>query len=393
MILELRAALGAAGRAGAADEPPRPKPCLHWRRETGLLDRALRARVRPLAGASRPPSSRPSRARRSTGDARPLRRPRLDDDGDDDDRADHDHDAPPSEAVIAAGVTIARRRRRQADPGPGDAAVQARFDAAARRCRRAPRYSPHRAALRRRRADQARRRARARRRRGDRRAARRHVEGAQVRQRYVKRARRDAFDRRSTSTLTLQGLRDNRRGSRRTCRPRAAAARPAVAAIVAALRTHKRTPVRSCSSGSSRRGDARTTSGRSIVIQRGSNRLDLFRRHAPRAQAFGVATGQSHLPDAARPLLDRRQVAATRGGTRRTPPGRRARSRPARPGQPARHALDGPLRAGRRHPRHARRLPRSATRPRTAASACTSRDAEWLFNHVDIGTTVYIVSA
>ena len=64
---------------------------------------------------------------------------------------------------------------------------------------------------------------------------------------------------------------------------------------------------------------------------------------------------------------------------------------PPGPGQPARHALDGPLRARRRHPRH-------ATSPGSigysASHGCIRMqvpDAEWLFDHVDVGTTVFIV--
>ena len=78
------------------------------------------------------------------------------------------------------------------------------------------------------------------------------------------------------------------------------------------------------------------------------------------------------LPDAARALADRRQVAEPWWYPPDSAVGQGGEAGPAGPGQPARHALDGPVGLGRRHPRHARRRPRSATPPRTAASACTS---------------------
>ncbi len=69
---------------------------------------------------------------------------------------------------------------------------------------------------------------------------------------------------------------------------------------------------------------------------------------------FGVATGQSRYPDPARQVPDRRQVAQPVVVSAASDWAEGRGADPARPGQPARHALDGPLGAGRRHPRHPR---------------------------------------
>ena len=53
---------------------------------------------------------------------------------------------------------------------------------------------------------------------------------------------------------------------------------------------------------------------------------------------------------------------------------------PPGPGQPARHALDGHLRARTSASTARPTPPRSATRPRTAASGCCIPQAEWLFD-------------
>ena len=115
----------------------------------------------------------------------------------------------------------------------------------------------------------------------------------------------------------------------------------------------------------------RATFGAVIVIRRGSNGLSLY-EGMKLQPTFRVATGESSLPDPARPLRDCRHVeesvvvpAALRLGE-----GREAD--PARSGQPARHALDGDL---RRPPSASTARPtphRSATPSRTAASACRS---------------------
>ena len=90
-------------------------------------------------------------------------------------------------------------------------------------------------------------------------------------------------------------------------------------------------------------------------------------------RTFVVATGQAVYPTP----LGRFQIVVKWKDPWWYPPNspwaKGAKPIPPGPGQPARHALDGPLGAGCRHPRDARRRPRSATRPRTAASGCTSR--------------------
>ena len=119
-----------------------------------------------------------------------------------------------------------------------------------------------------------------------------------------------------------------------------------------------------------------------IVINRGANTLSLYHGIKP-WKTFRVATGQSAYPTP----RGRFDIVVKWANPWWYPPqlgvGRGLEPDPARPGQPARHALDGPLRAGRRHPRHARTRAASATASRTAASACSIPQAEWLFDHVD----------
>ena len=64
---------------------------------------------------------------------------------------------------------------------------------------------------------------------------------------------------------------------------------------------------------------------------------------------------------------------------------------PARPVEPARDALDGAQRAGRRHPRHRRAPRRSATARSHGCIRMHIPEAEWLFEHVDVGTPVVIL--
>ena len=64
----------------------------------------------------------------------------------------------------------------------------------------------------------------------------------------------------------------------------------------------------------------------------------------------------------------------------------------AGPGQPARDALDGHSLAGRRHPRDAD----DGSIGYSLSHGCIRMpipQAEWLFNHVDVGTPVFIVAA
>ena len=80
-----------------------------------------------------------------------------------------------------------------------------------------------------------------------------------------------------------------------------------------------------------------------------------LQRACASSAAFGVATGQSAYPTPLGRLHDRRQVAEPVVVPAELAVGEGREAGPAGAGQPARHALDGPLRARRRHPRHARR--------------------------------------
>ncbi len=89
-----------------------------------------------------------------------------------------------------------------------------------------------------------------------------------------------------------------------------------------------------------------------IVIHRGINRLYLY-NGTRLARVFPVATGQAQWPTPLGHFADRRQaeepvvVPADPGLV-----GGRGTACPARPRQPARHALDGTERARRGYPRH-----------------------------------------
>ena len=129
-----------------------------------------------------------------------------------------------------------------------------------------------------------------------------------------------------------------------------------------------------------------------IVIRRGSNRLYLYKGCALRARLRGRHRPVG-LPDAARPVPDRRQVTATRGGTRRTRRGRRARSR-SRRARATRSARAGW--ACRASGVGIHGTPDDASIGYSASHGCIRMhipDAEWLFNHVTVGTTVFIVAA
>ena len=111
--------------------------------------------------------------------------------------------------------------------------------------------------------------------------------------------------------------------------------------------------------------------GAVVVIYRGSNELHLYKGSEP-WRTFGVATGQSIYPT---PLGDWHVVDMQRNPWWRPPDSPWAQGLkpiPPGPGQPARHALDGPRRARASACTARRTLRRSATPPRTAASACAS---------------------
>ena len=165
---------------------------------------------------------------------------------------------------------------------------------------------------------------------------------------------------------------------------------PALASIFDALVANSRDPVKLRVRALLPKVTPRTV-GPVIVIRRGSNRLYLY-VGMRLWRTFGVATGQSAYPTP----LGRWSVVVKWRNPWWYPPNSpwapaRSRSRPAPGTRSARAGWASPPRASASTARPT--TPRSATRPRTAASGCTSRDAEWLFNHVKIGTTVFIVSA
>ena len=129
-----------------------------------------------------------------------------------------------------------------------------------------------------------------------------------------------------------------------------------------------------------------------IVIRRGSNHLYLYKGYAPAALVRRRDRPVAYPTPLGR-FDDRRQVEEPVVVPARLAlgAGREADSARARATRSARAGWASPRPAsGSTGPR---RPPRSATRSRTAASACYIPDAEWLFNHVDVGTTVFIVSA
>jgi lipoprotein-anchoring transpeptidase ErfK/SrfK len=130
---------------------------------------------------------------------------------------------------------------------------------------------------------------------------------------------------------------------------------------------------------------------RVIVIRRGSNRLMLYRGTKP-WRTFGVATGQSDYPT---PLGRFAIVVKWRNpwwyppdspwaqGQKPIPPG---------PGNPLGTRWMGLSAPGV----GIHGTPDAASIGYSASHGCIRmliQDAEWLFNHVDIGTTVFIVSA
>ena len=139
--------------------------------------------------------------------------------------------------------------------------------------------------------------------------------------------------------------------------------------ISLALRKHRRNPI-ALPYQALRPEVTEQDLGTAIVIERGSNQL-LFYKNLKLTRTFHVATGQSAYPTPDRELRDRQHAAQPvvvsaaglgLGGGRA--------ARPARPRQPARHALDGHLVAVRRASTEPRMRRRSAIPPRTGASGC-----------------------
>ena len=108
-----------------------------------------------------------------------------------------------------------------------------------------------------------------------------------------------------------------------------------------------------------------------IVVHLNRFRVFLI-RDGKRVFSAPIAIGQPALPDADRPLRDHRQDQESDLGAAELALGGRARADSAGREQPARHALDRHERAQHRLPRDAAGLRASATRPRTAACACTA---------------------
>ena len=136
----------------------------------------------------------------------------------------------------------------------------------------------------------------------------------------------------------------------------------------------------------------RASFGPVVVIRRGSNALYLYQRHALPA-ALRRRDRPAAVPDAARPLPHRRQVEEPVVVPARLRLGEGQGAGSARARQPARHALDGHL-----QPRSSGSTERLSPGSigYSVSHGCirlTIRDAEWLFERVAVGTTVFIVSA
>ena len=136
---------------------------------------------------------------------------------------------------------------------------------------------------------------------------------------------------------------------------------------------------------------SRSSVGPVIVIHRGSNRLYLY-KGTRFERVFGVATGQSIYPT---PLGRWSIVVKWRNPvvvSRRTPPGRKGEKPvPPGPGNPLGTRWMGLSASGV----GIHGTPDDASIGYSASHGCIRMhisDAEWLFNHVDIGTTVFIVS-
>jgi len=127
------------------------------------------------------------------------------------------------------------------------------------------------------------------------------------------------------------------------------------------------------------------------VIRRGVNELRYYLGKRL-VRKFGVATGQSVYPTPTGQFHASSSWSGTRGGARRTRRGERPEGDPTGARQSARDTLDGPVGARRRYPRHAGlRVDRLFGLPRLYPDV--HPDAEWLFQHVRVGTPVVITDA
>ena len=196
------------------------------------------------------------------------------------------------------------------------------------------------------------------------------------------------FDRQAVdSQLLLRGLRpwvtrpQTGRALRRT---------RAMDAIFTALVTNTR-PLLRLQFATVRPAVTRSSIGPVIVIHRGSNRLYLYRGMQP-WRVFGVATGQSRYPTP----LGRWHVVVKWRNPWWYPPSsdwaRGSKPIPPGPGNPLGTRWMGLSASGV----GIHGTPDDASIGYSASHGCIRMhilDAEWLFNHVTIGTTVFIVSA
>ena len=206
--------------------------------------------------------------------------------------------------------------------------------------------------------------------------------------RYVKALGR-RFDR-SARNAELVGLRSLRPWITKERTGRVLRQRPAVRAIVAALRTHRRTPIR-VRSTRVEPSVTRARYGPIVVIRRESKHLNLY-RGMRLWKRLGVATGQSSYPT---PLGRYHIVTMQRNpwwyppdsdwaeGEKPVPPG---------PGNPLGTRWMGISAPG--VGMHG--TPDAASIGYSASHGCIRMripEAEWLFNHVRVGTPVFIVRA
>jgi lipoprotein-anchoring transpeptidase ErfK/SrfK len=165
---------------------------------------------------------------------------------------------------------------------------------------------------------------------------------------------------------------------------------PAAAALVDALKAHDEGPVE-LPAKVLQPHVTRGSIGPVIVIRRGSNRLYLYNGIRP-WRVFGVATGQSQYPTP----TGRWQIVVKWRNPWWYPPhtawAQGAKPIPPGPGNPLGTRWMGLSASGV----GIHGTPDDASIGYSASHGCIRMhisDAEWLFNHVRIGTTVFIVSA
>ena len=163
-----------------------------------------------------------------------------------------------------------------------------------------------------------------------------------------------------------------------------------VAAILQALRENRRTGIK-LPSVEIPQEISRKTFGPVVVIRRGSNRLFLYKGMKP-WRTFGVATGQSIYPTP----LGRFQIVVKWQDPWWYPPdspwAKGAKPIPPGPGNPLGTRWMGLSSPGV----GIHGTPDSASLGYSASHGCIRMyipQAEWLFEHVDVGTPVYIVPA